>query len=72
MIKPYSLKLSDIAIPDIDFKANRIVSVIIDDLKKGILKTQLVLQLNDVVSQVDYPAEKAIALALKEGIPIVM
>ena len=72
MRKPGSVEPADIAIAGIDLKVYKLESVIVDDLKGGILNTRLELKHNDRHLQVDYPAEKAIVLALKEGVPIIM
>ena len=72
MIKPGSVELGDIEIPSIDFKANRLESVIINDLKGNILKTRLIIQHDNEYLQIDCPVEKAIVLALREGVPILM
>ena len=72
MKRPYSVALADIAIVGIDFKVYKLESVIVDDLKGGVLNTRLTLQYNNKLFQLDCSAEKAIVLALREGVPILM
>ena len=72
MRKPGSVEPVDVAIAGIDFKVDRLESVIIDDLKRGALNTRLTVKHGNKHLQVEYPVEKAIVLALREGAPIFM
>jgi bifunctional DNase/RNase len=72
MIKPGSVEPNYVVIAELDFRVDRLESVIVDDLKGGILKTKLIVHHNNKQLQLDCPAEKAIVLALREGIPILM
>lgn len=72
MRKPGSVSSSDVAIAGIDFRVYKLESVVADDLKGGVLNTRLVLKYKNRHLQVNCPAEKAVVLALKEGVPILM
>lgn len=67
-----SVEPADVAIAGIDLKVYRLESVIVNDLKRGMLNTRLELKHNNRHLQVDYPAEKAVVLALRAGAPILM
>ena len=72
MKRPYSVAPADIAIAGIDLKVYRLESVIVDDLRGGILNTKLILKYENKHFKLTCTAEKAIVLALREGVPILM
>lgn len=72
MRRPGSVEPADVAIAGIDLKVYELESVIVNDLKGEILNTKLTLKHNNKHLKVDYPSEKAIVLALREGAPILM
>ena len=72
MIKPGSVEEGEITIDGIDFKIDKLKSVIVNDLKEGILNTRLTVIQNNEQLKLNYPAEKAIVLALRKGAPILM
>ncbi len=72
MVEPDSIEGNDIAIEGIDFEMDRLESVVIDALKEGALNTTLHVTQRSKHIQVPCPAEKAIALALSKGVPMVM
>ena len=72
MIEPGSVEGNNIAIEGIDFNIDRLEAVIVDGLKEGALNTTLHVTQRSKHIQVSCPAEKAIALALSKGVPMVM
>ena len=72
MIKSCSEEEDGIAVDALDFNVDRLESVIVEGLKEGILNTRLIVARNNKNVKLDYPAEKAIVLALRNGVPILI
>lgn len=72
LIKPNALKERGLSLEEIDFKTNRLKSIIIDRFVDNVFYTKLIIVRDNGCHKLECLTGKAIVLALREGAPILI